>query len=97
MEQSGVDAITIHGRTREQMYEGKADWAIISKVKNSVSIPVIGNGDVFSSEDALEMINKTYCDGIMIGRGAQGNPWIFKQINEKLRENMYIILLHKKE
>ncbi len=97
MEQSGVDAITIHGRTREQMYEGKADWAIISKVKNSVSIPVIGNGDVFSSEDALEMINKTDCDGIMIGRGAQGNPWIFKQINEKLRENMYIIRLHKKE
>lgn len=97
MEQSGADAITIHGRTREQMYEGKADWTIISKVKNAVSIPVIGNGDVFSAEDAIEMINKTNCDGVMVGRGAQGNPWIFKQINEKLRENMYIIPLHKKE
>ncbi|KEI94274.1 tRNA dihydrouridine synthase DusB [Clostridium botulinum] len=90
MEQSGADAITIHGRTREQMYEGKADWTIISKVKNAVSIPVIGNGDVFSAEDAIEMINKTNCDGVMVGRGAQGNPWIFKQINEKIKgEHVY--------
>ncbi|WP_251860673.1 tRNA dihydrouridine synthase DusB [Clostridium sp. Marseille-Q2269] len=85
MEQSGVDAITIHGRTREQMYEGTADWKIISQVKKAVNIPVIGNGDVFSPEDGMKIIEITGCDAIMVGRGAQGNPWIFKQINEKIK------------
>jgi len=85
MEQAGVDAITIHGRTRAQMYQGVADWDIIKKIKNSVSIPVIGNGDVFSSEDAVKMKNITNCDGIMIARGSQGNPWIFKQVNSALK------------
>ncbi|KGM97123.1 TIM barrel oxidoreductase NifR3 [Clostridium novyi A str. 4552] len=80
MEQAGADAIAVHGRTRAQMYEGKADWDIIRKVKESVSIPVTGNGDVFSAEDALALKNTTNCDAIMVARGAMGNPWIFKQI-----------------
>ncbi|KOA18762.1 putative tRNA-dihydrouridine synthase [Clostridium homopropionicum DSM 5847] len=84
MEQAGVDAITIHGRTRAQMYEGKADWDIIKRVKESVKVPVIGNGDVFCPEDALRLAQISKCDGIMIARGAMGNPWIFKQINDLL-------------
>lgn len=84
MEQAGADAIAVHGRTRKQMYQGKADWDIIKRVKDSVSIPVIGNGDVFSPEDAIRMKRTTNCDGIMIARGSQGNPWIFRQINNLL-------------
>ena len=80
-EASGISALAIHGRTREQYYSGNADWDIISEIKNAINIPVIGNGDVFSVEDARNMLNKTGCDAIMIGRGAQGNPWIFKRIN----------------
>lgn len=79
-EDSGAKAVTVHGRTREQMYSGKADWDVISRVKQAVSIPVIGNGDIFTPEDAREMFEKTGCDAIMIGRGAQGNPWIFERI-----------------
>jgi tRNA-dihydrouridine synthase B len=85
MEQAGVDAITIHGRTRKQMYQGAADWEIIKKIKDSVSVPVIGNGDVFSPEDALEVKKITNCDGIMIARGSQGNPWIFRQVSNALK------------
>ena len=80
-EASGISALAIHGRTREQYYSGNADWDIIGEIKNAINIPVIGNGDVFSVEDARNMLNKTGCDAIMIGRGAQGNPWIFKRIN----------------
>ncbi|OBR96348.1 MULTISPECIES: tRNA dihydrouridine synthase DusB [Clostridium] len=82
MEQSGADAVTVHGRTSTQMYNGSANWDIISQVKKKVNIPVIGNGDVFTAEDAVRLFNNTGCDGIMIGRGSMGNPWIFKQIYE---------------
>ena len=79
-EENGAAAIAVHGRTREQFYSGKADWEIIRAVKNAVKIPVIGNGDVFSAEDAKKLFETTGCDAIMVGRGAQGNPWIFNQI-----------------
>ena len=78
----GASAITIHGRTREQFYSGRADRSIIRKVCESVSIPVIANGDVFSAEDAKELLNETGSAAVMVGRGAQGNPWIFTQISE---------------
>lgn len=83
-EASGVAAITVHGRTREQYYAGAADWDIIRQVKEAVKIPVIGNGDVTSAKSAERMLLETGCDGIMIGRAAQGNPWIFREINEYL-------------
>lgn len=79
-QESGAAAVAVHGRTREQYYSGKADWDIIRKVKEAVSIPVIGNGDLTSAEAVIAMKEQTGCDGFMIGRGAQGNPWIFKQI-----------------
>ena len=80
-EQAGISAVAIHGRTREQYYSGSADWNIIKEIKEAISIPVIGNGDVFEIEDAINMLEKTNCDAIMIGRGSQGNPWIFNRIN----------------
>ena len=79
-EKNGISAITVHGRTRSEFYTGKADWGIIKQVKEAVSIPVIGNGDVMDEETALRMLKETNVDGIMIGRGAFGNPWIFREI-----------------
>ena len=79
-QESGAAAVAVHGRTREQFYSGKADWSIIADVKNAVSIPVIGNGDILDAKDVIAMKEQTNCDGFMIGRGAQGNPWIFHQI-----------------
>ncbi len=76
----GVAAVAVHGRTREQFYSGKADWEIIRQVKEAVKIPVIGNGDVYGAKEAKAMLDLTGCDGVMIGRGAKGNPWIFSQI-----------------
>ncbi len=79
-EACGAAAVAVHGRTRQQFYSGKADWDVIRRVREAVSIPVIGNGDVFSAGDAARMLEQTGCDGVMIARGARGNPWIFREI-----------------
>lgn len=89
-QESGAAAVAVHGRTREQFYSGKADWDIIRQVKEAVSIPVIGNGDLLTAEDVIAMEKQTGCDGFMIARGAQGNPWIFKQILHYFKTGEYL-------
>ncbi len=88
-ESSGAQAIAVHARTRMQQYSGRADWSIIEKVKKSVSVPVLGNGDVRSGADAVNMIAQTGCDGVIVGRAAQGNPWIFAEIRAFLTGGAY--------
>ncbi len=108
LEENGADAITVHGRTRTEFYSGKADWNVIRNIKRELHIPVIGNGDIWTALDAKAMINYTDCDGIMVARGAQGNPWIFKEISELLmtgeiattvspRERLTVCLEHVKK
>lgn len=86
VEKNGAAAVAVHGRTRNQMYSGKVDYDIIAQVKNAVSIPVIGNGDIIDEQSAAIMLEKTNCDAVMIGRGALGNPWLFRRINAYLDE-----------
>ncbi len=85
-EDCGISALIVHGRTRDEFYSGVADWGIIKQVKEGVQIPVVGNGDIKCVEDAKQMLEQTGCDGLMIGRGALGNPWIFRQINDYLQK-----------
>lgn len=89
-QENGAAAIAVHARTREQYYSGKADWEIIRKVKESVTVPVIGSGDVFTPQDAKRMITETGCDAIMIARGARGNPWLFEQIQAYINEGILL-------
>lgn len=89
MEAAGASAIAVHGRTRMQYYSGKADWNIIGQVKEAVTVPVIGNGDIFAPEDGKAMLKQTNCDGIMLGRGALGRPWLYRQMIEYLRTGGY--------
>ncbi len=97
IEDSGAEAVAVHGRTREQFYAGAADWEVIAKVKNAVSIPVIGNGDVTDGASAAKMLHDTGCDGIMIGRAARGNPWIFREITSYLENGTLPELPSKEE
>ena len=89
LEDAGAKMICVHGRTRQQMYAPGADWEIIARVKEAVKVPVVGNGDIFSADDALRMLSQTGCDGVMIARGAQGNPWIFEELIARLEGRDY--------
>lgn len=89
LEDSGADALCVHGRTKAQMYSGRANWDMIAKVKDAVRVPVFANGDVFTPEDCADILEKTKCDGVAVARGALGNPFIFKQIKELLETGSY--------
>lgn len=85
LEANGAAAVAVHGRTRKEFYSGKADWDVIARIKSALTIPVIGNGDIWTAEDAVKMMEYTACDAVMVARGSQGNPWLFRQIDELMR------------
>jgi len=89
IEEAGANAVTVHGRTRQQLYSGKADWGFIAKVKRALSIPVFGNGDVFEPEDAVRLLEVTGCDGVAVARGTLGNPWLIKRITDLLEKGVH--------
>lgn len=91
LEAAGASLICVHARTKEQLYYPGIDLSVIEKVKSSVSVPVVGNGDIYTADDAVRMINATGCDGVMVGRGAEGNPWIFSEIRAKLDKEQYTL------
>ena len=97
LEENGADAITVHGRTRKEFYSGKADWDVIRKIKAELSVPVIGNGDIWTAQDAKNMFEYTNCDGVMVARGAQGNPWIFTEIKELMENGQITTVATAKE
>ena len=97
MEQAGVKALVVHGRTREQFYSGRADWGIIKQVKAAVTIPVIGNGDIWSAQDAQKMLEETGCDAVMLGRGVRGNPWLISQVCHYLEKGEILLPLGSEE
>jgi tRNA-dihydrouridine synthase B len=90
LEEAGAAAVTVHGRTRQQLYSGKADWSFIAKVKRALSIPVLGNGDVFEPEDAARLLEETGCDGVAVARGTLGNPWLVSRINQYLESGRFV-------
>lgn len=90
LEENGAAAVAVHGRTRREFYSGRADWDAIKRIKAELSVPVIGNGDIFTAEDAVRMFGHTGCDAVMVARGAQGNPWLFRQIHELMSEGRVI-------
>lgn len=97
LEENGADAVTVHGRTRKEFYSGKADWDIIKTIKRELKIPVIGNGDIWTAQDAKNMFDYTGCDGVMVARGAQGNPWIFTEIKELLEKGQVTTVITPRE
>lgn len=90
LEENGAAAVAVHGRTRREFYSGRADWEVVKTIKKELSIPVIGNGDIFCAQDAERMFEYTGCDAVMVARGAQGNPWLFAQIHELLEDGEVI-------
>lgn len=97
LEENGADAVTVHGRTRKEFYSGKADWDIIKTIKSELKIPVIGNGDIWTAQDAKNLFDYTGCDGVMVARGAQGNPWIFTEIKELLENGKVTTVITPRE
>ncbi len=90
LQEAGADAVAVHGRTRQQYYSGAADWKLIAKIKSAIDVPIIGNGDIFSANDAKRMLDETGCDMVMVGRGAQGKPYLFNEIKSVIETGSFV-------